>query len=114
MDVVLVIRKILGVADPVVGESALPDFSLSTNDVTEGMRVSALEKLNRVLERYVVCGSDEKMDVFGHEDKGEFEIGLLGDIDREFGGRGGRSLRRRQIVDVARWRKLRSTFRVGR
>ncbi len=70
MDVVLVVREILGIADPVVGESALPDFSLSTNDVTEGMRVAALEKLNCVLERYVVCGSDEKMDVFGHEDKG--------------------------------------------
>jgi len=37
------IYEILIIADPVIGASALPDFSLSTEDRAEGVRVSAFD-----------------------------------------------------------------------
>ncbi len=70
MNIVFVIHEIVVITNPVVGESALPDFSLSTKDDSEGVRVSAFDQLNGVFERYVMGRSQQKMDMLGHEDEG--------------------------------------------
>jgi len=57
MNVVPVMEEILVVANPVVSESALPNFSLSADDGSEGVRVSAFDDLDCMLERYVRGGS---------------------------------------------------------
>jgi hypothetical protein len=58
MDVVPMVHEVLVVANPVIGESALPDFSSSTKDGPEGMRVSAFDQLNGMFERDVVGGCE--------------------------------------------------------
>jgi hypothetical protein len=62
--------KILLIANPVICESALPNFTLSTEYFTEGVGVSALDQLNGVLNRYVARRSEQKMNVSGHNDEG--------------------------------------------
>jgi hypothetical protein len=47
----------LAIPNPVIGESALPNFSLSTKYAAEGMRGSAFDELNRMFERHVFGGS---------------------------------------------------------
>ena len=58
VNVVPVIEEIVIVANPVVGESALPDFSLAPEDGSECMRIAAFYQLNSVFERDVVRGSE--------------------------------------------------------
>lgn len=57
------------IANPVVGESALPDFAFAAKDFTQRVRVCALDELNGVFDRHVVCGSEQKMNVLGHNDE---------------------------------------------
>jgi len=64
------ICEILSVANPVVGETALPDFSFSAEDRSQGMRVTAFDQLDSVLKRHVFGGSEQKVGVLGHEDEG--------------------------------------------
>jgi hypothetical protein len=70
MDVISVIHKILIIANPVICETALPDFSLATEDRPKSMGIAAFDQLNRVLKRNVIRRSEQKMDVFGHDDEG--------------------------------------------
>jgi len=59
MNVISMLYEILIIANPVVGESALPDFAFAAQDLTECMRVAAFDQLNRMLERYAQGGSEE-------------------------------------------------------
>jgi hypothetical protein len=70
MNVVLVMQEVLFIANSMVGESALPDFAFSSENRPKGLRISAFDELNGVFERYVVCWSQEKMDVLRHYDEG--------------------------------------------
>jgi len=70
MDIVPMVHEILVIANPVIRESSFPDFSFATEDAAEGMRIAAFDQLNGMFERYVVCGSEQQMDMFGHEDEG--------------------------------------------
>lgn len=58
MDVILMVQEIRIVANPVIGKSALPDFTLATKDFSEGMRIATFDQLNSVLNRYAVCRSE--------------------------------------------------------
>ncbi len=69
MNVVLVADEILVIANPVVRESPLPDLSLATEDRPEGVGVSAFDQLDRVLQRDIDGGSQQEMNVLGHEDE---------------------------------------------
>ena len=60
MDIVLVIQEILCVANSMIRKSSLPDFSLSTENRAKGMGVSAFDKLDRMFERNVICGSESR------------------------------------------------------
>ena len=70
MNVVAMVGEILLVANSVVGKSSLPDLSFATEDCSERMRIAAFDQLNGVLKRYVVSGSEQEMNMFGHEDEG--------------------------------------------
>jgi hypothetical protein len=70
MNVVAMVSEILFIANSVIGKSWLPDFSFSTEDGSERVRIAAFDQLNSVLQCYVICGSDQEMNMFGHEDEG--------------------------------------------
>ena len=70
MDVSVVIQEILGVADSMIGETALPDFAFPTEDFSEGVGVSAFDELDAVFECYITGRSQQEMNVFGHHDEG--------------------------------------------
>ncbi len=69
MNVFPMLQEILLVANAMVRKSPLPNFSLSANHCPERMRVSAFDELNRMLQRYVVCRSEQKVNVFRHDHK---------------------------------------------
>ena len=48
MNVVPVMQEILVIPNTVIGESALPDFSLATEDRSQRVRVSTLDELDGV------------------------------------------------------------------
>jgi len=54
MDVIAVVRKVLRIANSVIGKSAFPNFTFSADDTCERMRITALDKLNSVLKGYVI------------------------------------------------------------
>ena len=70
VNVVLMVGEIFVIANSVIGEAALPDFAFATEDGSEGVRVSAFDQLNRMLKSYVLGRSQQKVDVFAHEDEG--------------------------------------------
>jgi hypothetical protein len=47
-------QEVLVIPNPMIGESALPDFSLSAKERTERMRIAALDELNGVLDCHAV------------------------------------------------------------
>jgi len=57
MNVVPMVREVLGITDSMIGESALPDFSFPTKDGSEFMRIAAFDELNGVFEGHVACWS---------------------------------------------------------
>ena len=69
MNIVLMVREVLSIANSVIGEPALPDFSLAAKDFAQRMGVSAFEELDRMLECYVRGRSQQKMNVLGHDDE---------------------------------------------
>jgi hypothetical protein len=69
VNVVPMVDELLIIANPMIGESSLPNFSLATDDRPEGMRVSAFDELNRMFQRYTRSGSQQKMYVLGHDDE---------------------------------------------
>lgn len=70
MNVISMVREILCITNPVVRESALPDFALATKNGAKSVRVSAFSQLDGMFKGYVIRRRDEKMDVFGHQDEG--------------------------------------------
>ena len=83
MNVVLMADEILVIANPVVRESPLPDLSLATEDRPEGVGVSAFDQLDRVLQRDIDGGSQQEMNVLGHEDEGMQSIAAFAAISVE-------------------------------
>jgi len=69
MNVILMMREINFVADPVVGESSLPHFSFAANDSAEFMRICAFDQLNSPLDGHVQGGSQQQMHMLGHQNK---------------------------------------------
>ncbi len=43
MNVILMMKEIWGVANSMIGKSALPDFRFSSDESAEGVRVSSLD-----------------------------------------------------------------------
>lgn len=63
MNVIPMMQEILLISDTVIGESALPNFSPSTENGSQGVRVSALDKLGRTFKSYVLRGGALKRDL---------------------------------------------------
>lgn len=89
MDVVAAEVEVFFVADSVVGEAALPDWSFGRETVGE----AALDELHDAFERKEFWG-EEEVDVVGHDDEGvevvvlavvvkggEEEFGVAGDLE---------------------------------
>ena len=64
------VREIAWIANPVIGESALPHLGSSPANDAERMRVSDLDQLDGALDRHLLSRSEQYMDMIGHEDEG--------------------------------------------
>ncbi len=69
MNVFPMLQEIPLVANAMIRKSPLPNFSLSANHCPERVRIPAFDDLNRMLQRYVVCRSNQKVNVFRHNYK---------------------------------------------
>jgi len=70
MDVSPMEFEIARVANPVIGKSALPDFALPADQGSEFMRVGPLDELNGSFNRDILRGSQQEMNVIGHDHEG--------------------------------------------
>jgi hypothetical protein len=70
MDVVAVTLKIFNIANSMVGESSLPNFSLALKFHTNRVRIASFDELQRALQGNVDGGRKQQVDVFGHYYKG--------------------------------------------
>jgi len=69
VNVIQVIQEILAVANPMIRESARPDFALAAQDFAKSMRRSTFDELNSVFERDLGGRRDEEMNVLRHDDE---------------------------------------------
>jgi hypothetical protein len=69
MNVVSMMSEIYGVADSVVGESSLPYFALTSNDLPNRMGESSFDQLDCALECDAEGRSEQEMYMFRHEDE---------------------------------------------
>jgi len=69
MDIVSMMHIVLNVPNPMIGESALPDFTSAANQTPEGVGVSALDQLNRVFEGYLGRRSQQEMNMLRHDNE---------------------------------------------
>ena len=69
VDVVSVMKKILVVTNPMIGEASSPDFASAANQISEGMGIAAFDQLHRVFQRYVVRRSKQQVHMFRHDDE---------------------------------------------
>ena len=58
MDVVSMVHIVLSVPNSMIGEAALPDFTLSSDQAPKGVGVSALNQLNGMFQRHVLSRSE--------------------------------------------------------
>jgi hypothetical protein len=67
MDVFPVNQKILRIPNAMIGKSALPDFSVASEQFAELARITSPYELNSAFQRG--CRSQQQMYVLGHEDE---------------------------------------------
>jgi len=70
VNIVTMVCIIAAIADPMVGESALPDFSIAAEDSAKSVRISALDELHSMFERNVMGRGQQEVNMFRHQDKG--------------------------------------------
>ena len=80
MNIVPMMNEVLSIANPMIGESALPNFRVSSYESAEVMGVRALNQLDSALDGYVLSGSEQKMDMIGHEDEGVQQVAAFATI----------------------------------
>ncbi|MFY9844875.1 MAG: hypothetical protein WA718_21655 [Terriglobales bacterium] len=69
MNVSPMVSEVVCIANPMIGESALPYLGAASDKTAEFMRVSAFDQLDGALDGYVLSRGKQKMDMIGHEDK---------------------------------------------
>lgn len=65
VNVVLMVPEVLVIPDPVIRETALPDFSTSSDYAPKRMRVSAFYELDSMFEGDIFCRSKQEMNMLG-------------------------------------------------
>jgi len=58
---------VFGIPNPMVGEAALPYFSLSAEDCAQSVGRAAFDELNRTLKGYIVSRCKQQVHVFRHD-----------------------------------------------
>jgi len=69
MNVISMMYEIVRITNPMIGESALPDFLVAPDDRSEFMRVRSFDQLDCTFNRDFKCGRQKKMNVLRHRDK---------------------------------------------
>ncbi len=70
MHILLVKIKVESIPNSVIGKSSLPYLRVSADQAPECMRISALDQLHGTFDGYFASGSEQEMNMIGHEDKG--------------------------------------------
>ncbi len=68
MNIIAMSGKVLSIPNPVIGKSSLPNLPASKLD-TERMRISALNKLDRLFQGDIEAWRKQQMQMLRHEDK---------------------------------------------
>lgn len=69
MNVISMMHVIDFTPNPVIGESAPPDFLVAADDRSEFMRVRALDQLDCPFNRHIGSGRQKQVNVFRHDDE---------------------------------------------
>jgi len=65
MNVISMMNEIYFVANPMIGEPALPDFLATTNDPAEFVGVGALDQLDCAFDGYIDRGCEQEVTCSG-------------------------------------------------
>jgi hypothetical protein len=66
MNIVPMMNEVLSITNSMIGKSALPDFGVAPDERAEFVGIGTLDELHRPLNRYVLSGSKQKVNVIGH------------------------------------------------
>jgi hypothetical protein len=69
MNIISMMDKIHFVANPMIGEAALPHLALPADDATEFVGICAFDQLDRAFDGYIHRGSQQEVNVFWHENE---------------------------------------------
>ena len=70
VNIVTVMCVVATIANSMICEAALPDFSLAAQDGAKSVRISALDQLHSMFERNVMARSQQEVNMFRHHDEG--------------------------------------------
>jgi len=80
VNIVSMVDEVETIANPVIGESSLPNLSGSTDDCAEIVRVRTFDELDRTFNRNVPRGRQKKMNMLGHNDESVQGVSSLATI----------------------------------
>jgi hypothetical protein len=69
MNVISMMHKSNAVANPMIGESALPNFLAAPDDSTQFVRIRALDQLDGPLDGHVARRSQQQMNMLRHDNE---------------------------------------------
>jgi len=69
MNVISMMHEINTIANPVIGESALPDLLIAANDASDLMGVCTFDQLDGPFNGHVARWGQQQMNMFGHDDE---------------------------------------------
>ena len=70
MNVISMMHEIHAIPNPMIGETALPNLALSSENAAEFVRIGAFDQLDGTFDCHIDGGSQQEMHVLGHNDKG--------------------------------------------
>jgi hypothetical protein len=70
MNVIPMMSEVLSITNPMIRETALPNFRLATDQGAERMGIPSFDQLERALDGHVARRGKQEMNVIRHEHKG--------------------------------------------
>ncbi len=83
MNVVLMMKEIPSIANPMIRKPALPDFRLASDQSAEFMRIRAFDQLNAALKSHVLSRREQEMNMVRHNNEGVQEVPALAAVVKQ-------------------------------
>jgi hypothetical protein len=74
MNVIPMMSEVLSITNPMIRETALPNFRLAPDQGAERMGIPSFDQLERALEGHVVHWRKQEMNVVRHENEAVQEV----------------------------------------